>query len=73
MKMTLLKIFEKAWIAAIAVATGMTVINLIQFRTFDHRVYFPAIIAVLCTIVLFNIRSQRKFMEKRAADAQSHK
>lgn len=60
----LLRFFEILWTLAIVAAVAVGTYHLITKGSFDHQVYFPYICAGLSTIVLFNLRSQRKFTER---------
>ncbi|MGB0456721.1 MAG: hypothetical protein ACON48_06400 [Chitinophagales bacterium] len=59
---------EILWIAAIVASLIVFVWNFYQERSFSVSVYTPLITGGLSTIVLWNIRRQRKFYDKLAAD-----
>lgn len=59
---------EILWIAAIVASLIVFVWNFYQERSFNVSVYTPLITGGLSTIVLWNIRRQRKFYDKLAED-----
>ena len=59
------RFLEILWIIAIVAALVFAAYKFITTNTFDHYVYMPVIVAVIGGMVFYNIRNQRKFMEKR--------
>ena len=66
----ILKYLEKAWIVAAVCAIIVMLYNLVTWRVFDNRVYFPLFCAVFCLLIWYNIRGQRRFREKIIAENQ---
>ena len=66
--MKIMKIYEKAWIIAIAVALIVSVVNLIRFKEINQAVYFPVVIAFFCVMVYMTKKNHRKFMDKFEQD-----
>ncbi|HRN94041.1 MAG: hypothetical protein M9931_00920 [Chitinophagales bacterium] len=62
--MKILRLFEKAWIAALICAFAVAIFNFFTLFTFDYRVYFPFFCGIFCTVIWRNLRGQRKFYEK---------
>ena len=62
--MKLLKIYEKAWIAAIVIAIFVAAFNFMKFQVVNQAVYFPIIIAFFCLVVYLTKKNHRKFLEK---------
>jgi hypothetical protein len=73
--MKFLELLEKAWLAAIVIAFGMSIYNYIMLRTFSYSVYTPLVCGGFCILIYMNIRRQRLFaerMKKEAAEGGSH-
>lgn len=62
--MKLLKIFQKIWLAAAALAIFFAVTNAWKLQSFNYKVYFPLICAVFCGIVYWNLGKQIRFKEE---------
>ena len=70
--MKILEYFEKAWIMAIGASLVVAVYNLITWRVFDNRVYFPVFCGMFCALIWFNIRGQRRFREKMMGEQKEN-
>ena len=62
--MKLLKIFQKIWLAAAALAILFAIINAWKMQAFNYKVYFPIICAVFCGIVYWNLGRQIQFKQE---------
>jgi hypothetical protein len=62
--MRFLKILEKAWLAAAAVALMTGIYYLITLKAIVHLVYFPFLCCLFCLLIYRNIKSQRLFQER---------
>jgi hypothetical protein len=66
--MKILKLFEKAWMAAFIASFVVTLYNFFTLLTFDYRVYFPFFCGLFCIVIWMNIKGQRKFYEKMQSE-----
>ncbi|MCS6819005.1 MAG: hypothetical protein RMJ53_10675 [Chitinophagales bacterium] len=62
--MKILRLFEKAWIAAYIASFVVTIYNLIHYKSFTYKVYFPLFCGLFCVVIWMNLRGQRRFHEK---------